>query len=273
MKMAKNLVAAMATAALATSMVCIAPAASMAQSTPAATTASGTYTAMAKAKKISMTVGEKKKLSAKGKVISWKSSKKSVATVSKKGVVTAKKAGTTTITAKTKKGSTKYSLTVAKPAVDLAAYLDALREVVVASGIEGADKYGDPLYTLPLNEDGSLGVIYYEGDEAFTVVDAVDDNTSVQLIFDLEPGTIANVNVLEGSKVYQAAAKTATYKQGVELTWRDITTYSKPIDIDKTEGAKLTAMAEQSIFKNMGPALAEFGFQLNQLVFPNVSDF
>ena len=57
--------------------------------------------------KATITAGFKKTLKVSGgTVVSWTSSKKSVATVSKKGVVTGKKAGTATITAKTKDGQT-----------------------------------------------------------------------------------------------------------------------------------------------------------------------
>ena len=56
--------------------------------------------------KLTMMVGEKKTLKVKnisGKTkVTWKSSKKSVATVSKKGVVTAKKKGSTVISVKIK---------------------------------------------------------------------------------------------------------------------------------------------------------------------------
>ncbi len=51
-------------------------------------------------------------LTAKDGKVTWKSSKKSVATVSKDGVVTAVKKGTTTITAKCGKSSVKLKITV-----------------------------------------------------------------------------------------------------------------------------------------------------------------
>ncbi len=59
-------------------------------------------------KKITLTVGKKKKLKLKNykKKVKWSSSKKKVATVNKKGVVTAKKKGTAKITAKA--GKKKY---------------------------------------------------------------------------------------------------------------------------------------------------------------------
>ena len=69
-------------------------------------TTSVTVAKKKKTKKVTVTVGDKLTIKAKGgKGYKYKSSKKSVATVSKKGVVKAKKAGTTTITitAKNKK--------------------------------------------------------------------------------------------------------------------------------------------------------------------------
>ena len=56
MRVAKKVVAAVATAALAGSMVCAAPAA-MAQEAPATAQAGSTYTVMAKAKKVSLAAG------------------------------------------------------------------------------------------------------------------------------------------------------------------------------------------------------------------------
>ena len=65
-------------------------------------------------KKITITVGSKKKLKVKGttKKVKWSSSKKSVATVTKKGVVKGKKKGTATITAKVGSKKLKCKVTV-----------------------------------------------------------------------------------------------------------------------------------------------------------------
>lgn len=116
MRVAKKVVAAVATAALAGSMVCAAPAA-MAQEAPAAVQAGSTYTEMAKAKKVSLAAGTSTtlKVKAKGKkVTKWTTSKKAIATVSKKGKVTGKKAGTATITATYKGGKATFKVTVVK---------------------------------------------------------------------------------------------------------------------------------------------------------------
>lgn len=69
-------------------------------------------------KKITLLVGQKKKLKVKNKPkrvkVKWKSSKKKVAKVSKKGVVTAKKAGKTIITARVGKKKLKCRVVVKK---------------------------------------------------------------------------------------------------------------------------------------------------------------
>ncbi len=96
---------------------------------PAASTNLGlSTTAEAKAKisskKLTLTVGSQKKLKVKGttKKITWKSSKKTVASVTKKGVVTAKTAGTAVITAKIKGGKAlKCKVTVKNKAAAAAA--------------------------------------------------------------------------------------------------------------------------------------------------------
>lgn len=64
--------------------------------------------------KVTLTVGQSTTLKASGKKATWKSSKKSVATVNKKGKVTAKKEGTATITAKVGKKTTKWNIAVTK---------------------------------------------------------------------------------------------------------------------------------------------------------------
>ena len=67
-------------------------------------------------KKVTMNVGKTKRLKVKGtkKKVQWKSSRKSVATVSKKGVVKAKKKGTATITAQIGKKKLRCKVVVKK---------------------------------------------------------------------------------------------------------------------------------------------------------------
>lgn len=67
--------------------------------------------------KLSLKVGKSYKLKVRGKKqnVTWRSSKKKIATVSKKGKVTAKKAGTATITAKIGKKRLRCRVTVTKP--------------------------------------------------------------------------------------------------------------------------------------------------------------
>lgn len=67
--------------------------------------------------KVSLRIGTSYKLKVKGRkrTVTWRSSKKKIATVSKKGKVTAKKAGTATITAKIGKKRLRCQVTVIKP--------------------------------------------------------------------------------------------------------------------------------------------------------------
>lgn len=121
MKIAKKATAAVMTAALAASMTCIAPAlASAAPAEGAAAQVATTYDAMAaKTVKHTCKVGDKHALTfkvgkkkIKGSKVTWKSSNKKIASVSKKGVINAKKAGTVTITGKYKGTTVKYKVTV-----------------------------------------------------------------------------------------------------------------------------------------------------------------
>lgn len=68
-------------------------------------------------RKVSLRIGTSYKLKVKGRkrTVTWRSSKKKIATVSKKGKVTAKKAGTATITAKIGKKCLRCQVTVIKP--------------------------------------------------------------------------------------------------------------------------------------------------------------
>lgn len=66
-------------------------------------------------KKLNLTVGESDMIVVKGKGVTYKSSNKKIATVTKKGTVKAKKPGTCKITVKQKKSSKKVTVTV-KPA-------------------------------------------------------------------------------------------------------------------------------------------------------------
>lgn len=150
MRVAKKVVAAVATAALAGSMVCAAPAA-MAQEAPAAAQAGSTYTVMAKAKKVSLAAGTSTTLRVKGmKVTKWSTSKKSVATV-KKGKVTGKKAGTATITATYKGGKATFKVTVVKN------QMSELISLIKKKGVE--QEKGEWAYSL-----GEDLTVYYSSD-------------------------------------------------------------------------------------------------------------
>ncbi|MEE3466880.1 MAG: Ig-like domain-containing protein [Eubacterium sp.] len=130
-------------------------------------------------KKVTLTVGKTKKLTIKKnglkiKKVTWKSSKKAVATVSKKGVVKAKKKGTATIKAKVVTASKTYNISrkvtvKAKKAPEEIKIGEWVKEdsPVVQEGVKNAfDKYNasvdgvsyTPVATIAhyLGEDGSI---------------------------------------------------------------------------------------------------------------------
>jgi len=74
------------------------------------------YQAQAGTKAVTLTAGQKKKLSVKKswKKVKWKSSRSAIASVSSKGKVTAKKPGKAVITAKSGKKKQKFLVTVKK---------------------------------------------------------------------------------------------------------------------------------------------------------------
>lgn len=268
MKMAKNLVAAVATAALATSMVCVAPAAA-ASAAPANPEVQSTYATMAKAKKVSLKIGETATLKVKGaKVTKWTTSNKSVATVSKKGKVTGKKAGTATITAKTKKGKSQFTVTVTDPR---AATLEALHEYIAAYGTEqpSDDPYSDTEIVLPLTDDGSITAVYEVDYASFKLVYAAD-GYEFSMLFELLPDDLGNFVFAADGQEYYAPVKMASYKFGT-LKWESM----------KGSGA-LSSAEEEALNDTVAPAGVyavgkalndKLGIQLNDLGFSSLSSF
>ena len=232
MKIAKNAVAAMAAAALAASMVCAAPAtmAQAAPAQPAAAEAGSTYTTMAKAKKATMKVGTKATLKVTGgKVISWKSSKKSVVSVNKKGVATAKKVGKATITAKTKKGSSTFVITVVDPAEQaLASLAQTIMDEGVAQPAEDALDENDFDYVLPLSDDGNVCAVFNYENYGLRFVDTSVPGYEFRIVMDVEPGKIANFLIRLDGVDYWATVPLATYAFD-DLEWwtEDGTTISE----------------------------------------------
>lgn len=268
MKMAKNLVTAMATAALATSMVCAVPAMT-ASAAPAAQESQSTYSVMAKAKKVSLKVGETATLKVNGaKVTKWTSSNKSVATVNKKGKVTGKKVGTATITAKTKKGTSKFAIKVSDPR---AATLEALHEYIAAYGTEqpSDDPYTDTEIVLPLTDDGSVTAVYEVDYMSFRLVYAAN-GYEFSMLFELLPDNLANFVFTAGGQEHYAAVNMASYKFGA-LEW------------EPTEGSNDLSSADETALNDtiapagvyaIGEALnAELGIQLSDLGFSSLASF
>ena len=74
-------------------------------------------------KSVTLTVGQKKKLSVKKswKKVRWKSSKPGIVSVSSKGKIKAKKAGKATITARSGKKKQKFRITVKKSQIRIVA--------------------------------------------------------------------------------------------------------------------------------------------------------
>ena len=260
MKKTKNLVAAFASAALATSMVCAAPA--MAQSTaPVSSEMQSTYTTMAKAKKVSLKIGETKTLKVTGaKVTKWTTSKKSVVTVSKKGVITGIKAGKATITAKTKKGSSKFSITVTDPR---SATLQSLYETITSEGAERPGDY-EVEYVLSLSED--VDAIYEEENQCFLLIYKVD-SYKFTIEMDYHPEDLGSFVFDADGKQYYAGVKMASYKFGA-LEW-----YGKATPSAEEAAALSDVIAPASVY-TIGKALYDkLGIQLNDMGFSSLSSF
>ena len=270
MKMAKNLVAAMATAALATSMVCAVPAMT-ASAAPAAQESQSTYSVMAKAKKVSLKVGQTKTFKVNGaKVTKWTTSNKSVATVNKKGKVTAKGVGKATVTAKTKKGSSKFAITVSDPAEQT---LKELVDLIVSEGIsqpaEDALDDNDYDYVLPLSDDGNVAAVYnYENGE-IRFVDASASSYEFRIVMDAEPGDIAVFIFKTGGVEYRAVVSLATYAFD-NLEWQA----SDGTAISEAEQEALSQDIATRFVFNIGDNLnSNFGIQLNDLGFYSLASF
>lgn len=268
MKKTKNLVTVLAAAALAASMACAAPAMA-ASPAPVGQETQSTYTTLAKAKKVSLKLGETATLKVKGaKVTKWTTSNKSVVTVSKKGVVTGKKAGTATITAKTKKGSSKFAVTVTDPR---AAMLNELHEYIVANGTEkpSDDPYSDSEVVLPLTDDGSITAVY-EVDYASFRLEYAADGYQFSILFESTPDNLGNFVFAADGQEYFAAVKMASYKFGA-LKWEPM------------RGSNALSSAEEDALNDtitpagvyaIGKALNDkLGIQLNDLGFSSLANF
>ena len=124
----------------------------------------------AKTQSITLTVGQKKKLSVKKKwkKVRWKSSKPGVVSVSTKGKITAKKPGKATITARSGKKKQKYRVTVKKSEIEIVAggktfqaelennktaraFLKLLPSTILMEELNGNEKYYYMDQTLPAN--------------------------------------------------------------------------------------------------------------------------
>ena len=129
-----------------------------------------TVPAQAKTKSVTLTVGQKKKLSVKKKwkKVRWKSSKPGVVSVSAKGKITAKKPGKATITARSGKKKQKYRVTVKKSEIEIVAggktfqaelennktaraFLKLLPSTILMEELNGNEKYYYMDQTLPAN--------------------------------------------------------------------------------------------------------------------------
>ena len=121
-------------------------------------------------KSVTLTVGQKKKLSVKKKwkKVRWKSSKPGVVSVSAKGKITAKKPGKATITARSGKKKQKYRVTVKKSEIEIVAggktfqaelennktaraFLKLLPSTILMEELNGNEKYYYMDQTLPAN--------------------------------------------------------------------------------------------------------------------------
>lgn len=193
---------------------------------PNATTASAKKTKTVKATKlkmkkkvVKMKVGQKKKLritvKPKKATITWKSSKKKVATVSKKGVVVAKKAGTTKITATSGKKKAvckvKVSKAAVKPGIASIAVLDSktvrvnltaakalnVRNFTVRKKSDGSGAY---VRTLSVASVNKLNAKSYE--VCLSTNDSIDSDDDNNGVYDGDYVQVT-VSALTGNKTAQ----------------------------------------------------------------------
>lgn len=240
MRVAKKVVAAVAAAALAGSMVCAAPAA-MAQEAPTAAQAGSTYTVMAKAKKVSLAAGTSTTLRVKGmKVTKWSTSKKAIATVTKKGKVTGKKAGTATITATYKGGKATFKVTVVKN------QMSELVSQIKKKGVE--QEKGE--WLLELGE--GLAVAYFSDEDRVdfyneAISESAGRSFDMTVFPDCGDVNFNSVHIAGNSESCSAEAKIVTAKPS-SLKWRqyDPITY-KPSSVSADETKALNKHAAAAV--------------------------
>lgn len=187
MRTTKRVIASLATAALAGSMLCIAPAAAQAASiaapNKAAVATSSTYMTMATSTtSATVKANEKRELKfylnykkIKGTKVTWKSDNKKVATVSKKGYVTTKKEGKVTVTGKYKGHTIYYKLTV-KGDAKFDAVSKSLKSFIKTAAGKASYAENEKFYEYTYTEEGKTYTLRYS--ETFNKFTVIYDNGS-----------------------------------------------------------------------------------------------
>jgi len=144
------------------------------------------------------------KLKVKGtkKKVTWKSSNKKVATVSKKGKVKAKKTGKVTITAKVKGKKLKCKIIVEKKSANNAR---KLRDYVVKHGTKYKDGDGKTYYAIERVESDD------ESTEYKARIEAYKDRTAMSFFYTINPDTTAGSSYSYGINIDLVKKKSGRY--------------------------------------------------------------
>lgn len=164
--------------------------------------------------KVKMTVGSTVKLKikgCKGKKVKWKSSKKSVATVSKKGKVKAKKKGTAVITAKVRGKKYRCKVTVTARVVrDMSKYLAATENCQVGNN-RIKEQVNKLTSGLP-NDHAKASAIFKFVNESIGTV-SYDDDQLLNSYIDYDPYDY-DADIIYGNVTKYGAVGTLSAKKG-----------------------------------------------------------
>lgn len=234
-------------------------------------------------KKVNLVKGKTVKLKVKGtkKKVTWKSSKKKVATVNKRGKVTAKKKGTATITAKVAGKKLKCKVTVKNPKKkkikdtpkpskkptptpnpsEIATNTKKLKEYIIKNGTKNEN--GNPEIVKEIEGMTSKIAYQQESDDFQFLLEGNlgDDNNSGDIQTNIRMVTAAGKNTAkvtveiasedEEDDIYllcNADVNVTSYSRNKSLTWRIVELSSDTLLDEELDGMR----AEVSGLADMG---------------------